>query len=145
MPRFFSQRFANSIGSLPYPQYAPKYRPLRWAVDREGIHYPAKLLISRANIWTNGAPWPSRLFSGGRDCHKFRKIQSSPLSRPDHCPNRPGRNRCCPGYRSPGSHSVAPPRQPAYHPHHPAYTASHFSDREVTTRNRNVIEPGQDV
>jgi hypothetical protein len=52
-------------------QYAPKHRPLKWAVEHEGHQFPPKLLISRANIWANGAPWPPRLFSGGRDCRKF--------------------------------------------------------------------------
>ena len=72
--------FANAYGW----QYAPKHRPLKWAVEHAGVRYPAKLLISRANIWANGAPWPSRLFSGGRDCHKFlsdRGFSIAPLDR----------------------------------------------------------------
>ncbi|MDB9529625.1 hypothetical protein PN498_26780 [Oscillatoria sp. CS-180] len=65
-------------------QYAPNHRPLKWAVEHAGVQYPAKLLISRANIWVNGAPWQSRLFSGGRDCHKFlsdRGFSIAPLDR----------------------------------------------------------------
>ncbi|MEO0986806.1 MAG: hypothetical protein AAFY20_14820 [Cyanobacteria bacterium J06639_14] len=51
--------------------YDPKHRPRKWAVEYEGLHYPPKLLVSRANIWANGAPWPTRLFSGGQSCCKF--------------------------------------------------------------------------
>jgi hypothetical protein len=73
--------FANAY----WWQYAPKHRPLRWAVDHQGIQYPAKLLISRANIWANGAPWPSRLFSGGRDCYKFLSDRGFSIAPLDKC------------------------------------------------------------
>lgn len=48
-----------------------KHQPRKWVVEVDGRYFPPKLLISRANIWANGSPWPTRLFSGGEICHRF--------------------------------------------------------------------------
>jgi hypothetical protein len=61
------------------------HRPRRWAVEHEGIQYPTKLLISRANIWANGAPWLSRLFSGGRNGHRFLSDRGFSMALLDRC------------------------------------------------------------
>jgi hypothetical protein len=57
------------------------HRPWRWAVEYEGAQYPAKVLIS----WTNGASWPSSLFSGGRDGHKFLSDRGFSIAPLDKC------------------------------------------------------------
>ncbi|MBD2429441.1 hypothetical protein [Phormidium sp. FACHB-1136] len=73
-----------------------KHQPRKWVVEVNGQHFPPKLLISRANIWANGYPWPTRLFSGGEVCHRFlesRGFQIVPVSTPrlqptPVCPSR---------------------------------------------------------